>query len=79
MIAGLELPSEGQIVINGRDVTYEEPRHRGHRHGVSGLWALSAHVGLRNIEFPLKIRKVAPEQRRRTIEETAEKSASWTS
>ena len=28
MVAGLELPTSGEIRIRGRDVTYMEPRHR---------------------------------------------------
>ncbi|MFO1091324.1 MAG: ABC transporter ATP-binding protein [Hyphomicrobiales bacterium] len=73
MIAGLELPSDGRIVINGRDVTYEEPRHRDIAMAFQD-YGLYPHMSVyENIEFPLKIRKVAPDVRKRTIEATAEK------
>ncbi|TIT28536.1 MAG: ABC transporter ATP-binding protein, partial [Mesorhizobium sp.] len=53
MIAGLELPSGGQIKINGRDVTYEEPRHRDIAMAFQD-YGLYPHLSVfQNIEFPL--------------------------
>jgi multiple sugar transport system ATP-binding protein len=73
MIAGLELPSDGQIVINGKDVTYEEPRHRDIAMAFQD-YGLYPHMSVyQNIEFPLKIRKMAEGERRKKVGETAEK------
>ncbi len=73
MIAGLELPSQGQIRINGRDVTFEEPRHRDIAMAFQD-YGLYPHLSVyHNIEFPLKIRKVAPAERKRKVHDTAEK------
>jgi multiple sugar transport system ATP-binding protein len=73
MIAGLELPSEGQIKINGRDVTYEEPRHRDIAMAFQD-YGLYPHLSVyQNIEFPLKVRKIAEGERRKKVHDTAEK------
>jgi multiple sugar transport system ATP-binding protein len=73
MIAGLELPTEGRISINGRDVTYEEPRHRDIAMAFQD-YGLYPHMSVyQNIEFPLKIRKLAEGERKKKIHETAEK------
>jgi ABC-type sugar transport system ATPase subunit len=73
MIAGLELASEGQILINGRDVTYLEPRHRDIAMAFQD-YGLYPHMSVaNNIAFPLKIRKVDPAQRERKVRDTAEK------
>jgi multiple sugar transport system ATP-binding protein len=73
MVAGLELPTEGRINIHGRDVTYEEPRHRDIAMAFQD-YGLYPHMSVfHNIEFPLKIRKVSPADRKRKILETAER------
>ena len=71
MIAGLETPSEGSIRIHGRDVTYAEPRHRDIAMAFQDYGLYPNMSVYENIEFPLKIRKVSPADRRRKIEETA--------
>ncbi len=43
LVAGLELPSSGQIWIGDRDVTTVHPRARGDRDGLSRLCALPPH------------------------------------
>ena len=73
MVAGLELPSEGEIRINGKDVTYEEPRHRDIAMAFQD-YGLYPHLSVYdNIAFPLKIRHVPEQERRKKVESTAEK------
>jgi multiple sugar transport system ATP-binding protein len=73
MVAGLELPTSGEIRIRGRDVTYEEPRHRDIAMAFQD-YGLYPHLSLRgNIEFPLKVRGVAEVDRKAKVEEVARK------
>jgi len=54
MIAGLEYPTSGQIMLDGADVTYLRPRDRDIAM-VFQLFALYPHMGVRdNLEFPLR-------------------------
>ena len=54
MIAGLEYPTSGQIMLDGTDVTYLRPRERDIAM-VFQLFALYPHMGVRdNLEFPLR-------------------------
>jgi multiple sugar transport system ATP-binding protein len=71
MVAGLELPSEGQILIHGRDVTYEEPRHRDIAMAFQDYGLYPHMTVLQNIEFPLKVRGFARDDRSRKVRETA--------
>ncbi|MFB6082325.1 MAG: ABC transporter ATP-binding protein [Halanaeroarchaeum sp.] len=71
-IAGLETPSEGQILFDGRDMTDVGPSDRNVAM-VFQDYALYPHLTVReNIEYPLKIRDVPPEERDERIAETAE-------
>ncbi|QEX22645.1 sn-glycerol-3-phosphate ABC transporter ATP-binding protein [Hypericibacter adhaerens] len=73
MVAGLELPSEGQILIHGRDVTYEEPRHRDIAMAFQD-YGLYPHMSVfHNIEFPLKVRGLEAHERRKKVHDTAER------
>ena len=71
MIAGLELPTSGQILIDGDDVT----PLRASRRDVAfmfQLFALYPHMNVHdNIAFPLKCQGVPRKERRRRVEETA--------
>ncbi len=69
MIAGLEDVSTGEILIDGRDVTREDPSRRGVSM-VFQSYALFPHLSVReNILFGLKVRRVpAAEQERRLAE-----------
>ena len=59
MIAGLETPSSGRILIDGRDVTNQPPRNRRIAM-VFQSYALFPHLSVReNILFGLKVRKEA--------------------
>ncbi|MCB1379387.1 MAG: ABC transporter ATP-binding protein [Alphaproteobacteria bacterium] len=72
MVAGLELPTSGEIYIHGRDVTYQEPRHRDIAMAFQD-YGLYPHLSIRgNIEFPLKIRKMPKVERNAKVEEVAE-------
>lgn len=59
MIAGLEVPSAGRVMIGGRDVTDAAPSDRGLAM-VFQSYALYPHLTVaENIAFPLKVAKVA--------------------
>lgn len=73
MIAGLETPSEGRISIRDRDVTYAEPRHRDIAMAFQDYGLYPNMTVFKNIEFPLKIRKMAEQVRRKKVLETAER------
>ena len=63
MIAGLELPTAGEVLIGGRPVTHLPPRARNVSM-VFQSYALYPHMSVRrNIEFPLKARGVARAER----------------
>jgi spermidine/putrescine transport system ATP-binding protein len=58
MIAGLEAPTEGQILLEGKDVS-RVPAYRRNVHTVFQDYALFPHMNVaRNIHFPLKMRGV---------------------
>ena len=60
MIAGLTLPDEGKVELNGKDVTSWPPQQRGAGF-VFQNYSLFRHMNVAdNIEFGLKVRKVAP-------------------
>jgi molybdate/tungstate transport system ATP-binding protein len=69
IIAGLYFPKEGKVVINGNDVTFLNPEHRGLGF-VYQDFALFPHLNVKkNIEYGLKLRKVPEEDRERKISE----------
>lgn len=73
MVAGLELPTSGEVRIRGRDVTYEEPRNRDIAMAFQD-YGLYPHLSIRgNIEFPLKVRGVAEAERKTKVEDVAHK------
>ena len=72
MIAGLDEPTSGSILIDGADVTSVEPQDRNVAM-VFQSYALYPHKTVRdNIEFPLKNRRVPPPERTRRATEAAE-------
>jgi multiple sugar transport system ATP-binding protein len=73
MIAGLDVPSAGQVSIHGRDVTYAEPRHRNIAMVFQDYGLYPNMTVYQNIEFPLKVRKVPQPERRGKILDTAER------
>src|SRR5215470_16140817 len=71
MIAGLDQPTSGSILIDGRVVNDVEPKERDVAM-VFQSYALYPHMTVRrNIEFPLRSRKVDAEERRRLVTEAA--------
>ncbi|MCT8997499.1 ABC transporter ATP-binding protein [Chelativorans intermedius] len=69
MIAGLEEPSAGRIVIDGEDIT-PVPTHKRNLGMVFQSLALFPHLTVgENIAYPLRIRGVARAQQRQRVEE----------
>ena len=72
MIAGLEKPTEGRIVIEGTDVSGKDPRERDIAM-VFQNYALYPHKTVReNMAFPLQIRKYPKDEIETRVQETAE-------
>ncbi|MDQ6435306.1 ABC transporter ATP-binding protein [Mesorhizobium sp. LHD-90] len=71
MIAGLELPTGGQILLDGEDVTMLRARERDIAF-VFQLFALYPHMNVRkNIGFPLLAQGMPKAEIRQRVEETA--------
>src|SRR5262249_11979285 len=71
MIAGLELPTSGHILLGGEDVTYRRAAERDIAF-VFQLFALYPHMTVRaNIGFPLKCQGMKRANIRRGVEERA--------
>ena len=67
LLSGLELPDEGQIVIEGRDVTKAAPSERN-LSMVFQSYALFPHLSVaENVVFGLKVRKVGATERREKL------------
>lgn len=72
MIAGLETPTSGQILIGGEDVTHLHPKDRNIAM-VFQDYALYPHMNLAdNIAYPLKVRGEAVEKRHGRAREVAD-------
>src|SRR5246500_4325536 len=68
MIAGLEAPTSGEILIGGSVVNNLTPRERGIAM-VFQSYALYPHLSVReDIAFPLKAQKVPKEQHKQKVE-----------
>src|SRR5262250_3319222 len=71
MIAGLELPTAGRILLDGEDVTFRRAAQRDIAF-VFQLFALYPHMNvMHNIAFPLRCQGVFREERRQQAEEAA--------
>ncbi|MEQ1769184.1 MAG: ABC transporter ATP-binding protein [Devosia sp.] len=71
MIAGLELPTDGRILLDGEDVTMRRARERDIAF-VFQLFALYPHMNVRkNIGFPLLAQGMPGGEIRQRVEETA--------
>jgi multiple sugar transport system ATP-binding protein len=71
MIAGLELPTGGRIVLGGADVTMQRASHRDIAF-VFQLFALYPHLNVRaNIAFPLECQGVRGAELARRVEQAA--------
>lgn len=72
MVAGLETPTEGNVYIDGKDVTATEPRQRDVA-VVFQSYALYPHMTVRqNISFPLRMRKYPKDEVDVRVKRTAE-------
>ncbi|MGM0442180.1 MAG: ABC transporter ATP-binding protein [Elusimicrobiota bacterium] len=72
LIAGLEDPDDGQIIIKWKDKTEQGPRQRNTAM-VFQNYALYPHMTVKkNLEFPLKMHKVVESKRKEIVKETAE-------
>lgn len=72
IIAGLEAPTSGQILIDGRDVTQVEPCDRNLAM-VFQNYALYPHMTVfQNVEYGLKIRKIPKEEREKIVNDALE-------
>ncbi|MGH6960439.1 MAG: ABC transporter ATP-binding protein, partial [Dongiaceae bacterium] len=70
MIAGLELPTSGRIMLDGEDVAFKRARERDIAF-VFQLFALYPHMTVRqNIAFPLKCQGMARAERNKRAAET---------
>ncbi len=71
MIAGLELPTSGRILLDGEDVTFQRAAHRDIAF-VFQLFALYPHMNVeQNIGFPLKCQGLPRNEVRRQVRESA--------
>jgi multiple sugar transport system ATP-binding protein len=71
LVAGLEEPTFGEILIDGQDVTDVEAKNRDLAM-VFQSYALYPHMTVRrNIEFPLKTRKIPRHERAKLVEQAA--------
>lgn len=71
MIAGLELPTSGSIILGGDDVTFNRAAARDIAF-VFQLFALYPHMNVRkNIGFPLKCQGMPASEIKQRVEETA--------
>jgi multiple sugar transport system ATP-binding protein len=71
ILAGLELPTAGRVLIGERNVTRLQPRDRDVAM-VFQSYALYPHMTVKdNIAYPLRIRKVDPAERARRVSEVA--------
>ena len=77
LLSGLELPDEGQIVIDGRNVTHAAPSERN-LSMVFQSYALFPHLSVaENVVFGLKVRKVSAADRREKLARALEITGSY--
>jgi putative spermidine/putrescine transport system ATP-binding protein len=73
MVAGFESITRGEIRVNGRNVAWQPPKHRNFGVVFQG-YALFPHMSvLENVEFPLRMRRIAKHERRRRALEMLDK------
>ena len=71
MIAGLELPTQGRILLDGEDVAFLRASQRDIAF-VFQMFALYPHLSVfNNIAYPLRSQRVPREEVRKRVEETA--------
>ncbi len=69
ILAGLEKPTSGQVVIDGEEITEYEPKDRNVAM-VFQNYALYPHMNsYQNVEYGLKVKKVKKEDRKKLVDE----------
>ena len=72
MLAGLEYPDSGDVLIDGRSVVRLEPKDRDVAL-VFQSYALYPHMSVRdNIQYPLRVRQLSAAERLRKVEQVAD-------
>lgn len=72
IIAGLETPDEGKVILNGRDVTRAEPNHRD-VNMVFQNYALFPHMTVAaNIGYSLKLKRCPKDEIRKAVSDALE-------
>ena len=72
MVAGFTVPTQGRILLDGRDITAVKPHHRG-LGVVFQSYALFPHMTVgENVGFGLEMRKVSAAERARQVGEALE-------
>jgi len=72
LIAGLEFPTEGKVIMNEEDITHVHPKNRK-MSMVFQSYALYPHMtAFDNIAFPLKIKKLRSDEIQKKVREVAE-------
>lgn len=70
IIAGLEFPDSGRVILNGRDVTYTEPNKRD-VNTVFQNYALFPHMTVaQNVAYGLRLKKVKKDVIKKEVDET---------
>jgi spermidine/putrescine transport system ATP-binding protein len=72
ILAGFEAPDEGSVLLNGVEIT-ARPAHRREIGMVFQNYALFPHLSvLENVAFPLRLRRIEPEEIRRRVSHALE-------
>jgi ABC-type sugar transport system ATPase subunit len=68
---GIVPPTTGRVLLDGRDITYADPRDRDMAMVFQNFALYPSKTVRANLEFPLRMRGVAREERQRLVEEVA--------
>ncbi len=71
VVAGLEKPNQGEVFFDGRPVGQVPPHERDVALMFQNLALYPHRNGFDNIAFPLRVRKIAPDQIRKKVAEVA--------
>jgi multiple sugar transport system ATP-binding protein len=68
---GIVPPTTGRVLLDGRDITYADPRDRDMAMVFQNFALYPSKTVRANLEIPLRMRGVAPHERQRLVEEVA--------
>jgi len=71
IIVGIVPPTTGRALLDGRDITYADPRDRDMAMVFQNYALYPSKTVRANMEFPLRMRGVARDERRRLVDELA--------